>query len=169
MAQKSRRETGIDAVGRFVEKQHLRVMQQGAHERQLLLHAAGKIGGPAVAERLHARHAEQLLHRVDRDRPWGAEQVGVEDHVLVDGEIAIQAEALGHVADAVLDGIQLAGDVVAGDPGFAFGGIEQAAEQPQRGGLPGAVRPDDAEDLAPRDLEVEMIDGGQTRRNGASG
>src|SRR5258708_2166124 len=32
---------GIDAVGRFVEKQHARLVQQRAHQRQLLFHAAG--------------------------------------------------------------------------------------------------------------------------------
>ncbi len=47
---------------------------------------------------------------------------------------------------------------MAGHPGLAFGGIDQAAQQAQRGGLAGAVRSDQAEDLAARDFEIEMID-----------
>ena len=51
----------IDAVGGLVQKQHLRLVQQRAHQRQLLFHAAGEIAGAARAERLHARHAQQAL------------------------------------------------------------------------------------------------------------
>ena len=31
----------VDAVGRFVEKKNLGAVEQGAHERQFLLHTAG--------------------------------------------------------------------------------------------------------------------------------
>ena len=37
-------------------------------------------------------------------------------------------------------------------------GIEQAAQQAQRGGFPRAVGADEAEDFAARDLDVEMVD-----------
>ncbi len=88
-----------------------------------------------------------------------AEQVGVEVHVLVDCQITVQSEALGHVADLILDGVHFVRDTVAGHPGFAFGGIHQAAQQPQRGGFAGAVRTHQAEDFAARDFHIEMVDG----------
>ena len=148
----------VDTVGGFVQKQNLRMMQQGAHQRQLLLHAAGEIRGLALAERLHARHAEQALDQRLALGLRDPEQVGVEVHVLVDREIAVESEALGHVADLILDGVELASHVVACHPGLAFGGIQQAAQQAQRGGLAGAIRTDQAEDFAARDFEVEMVD-----------
>ena len=148
MAQKSRRETGIDSVGRFIEKQDLRAMQQRAHQRQLLFHPSGKAARQPVPKRFHAGHAQQL--RCER-RAFGAqnaEQIGVEIHVFPDGEVQVQAEFLRHIADAVFDGLRFAHDIVAGHAGAAFAGIQQAAEHAQRRGFARAVRPDEAEDLA---------------------
>ena len=99
----------IDAVGRLVQEQDFRPVQQGTHEAQLLLHAAGKLAGLAIAERLHAGHAQQFRQQAAALGDGDAEQVGVELHVFVDGQIDIEAEALGHVADGVLDGLGIAG------------------------------------------------------------
>ena len=79
-------------------------MQQGAHEPQLLLHAAGKLAGLTIAERLHAGHAQQLGQQALPLGAGNAEQVRVKLHVFVDGQIDVEAETLGHVADGVLHG-----------------------------------------------------------------
>ena len=50
----------VDAGGRLVEQQHLGRVDQGAGERQLLLHAAGQAVGEAVAEAVEADQLEQL-------------------------------------------------------------------------------------------------------------
>src|ERR1035441_7435777 len=43
----------VHAVGRLVQKENLRAVQQGAHQGQLLLHAARKLPRRPRAERLH--------------------------------------------------------------------------------------------------------------------
>ena len=50
-------------------------------------------------------------------------------------------------------------DVVAGDRGGAGGRLEQRRQHPQRGGLAGAVRAEEADDLALGDVEVDAVDG----------
>src|SRR5579871_3203696 len=59
----------VHTVGRLVEEENLRVMEQRAHERELLLHAAGKFARLAVAELLHARHRQQFALKRSRSAP----------------------------------------------------------------------------------------------------
>src|SRR5581483_1858420 len=79
----------IHAIGRLVQKQHAGLMQQRAHERELLFHAAGKLGGLALAERLHASHLKQLRAQFLALAPDDSEQVAIERHVLVHRQIAV--------------------------------------------------------------------------------
>ena len=94
-------------------------------------------------------------------RAHDAEQVGVEIHVLLHGQVAVQPEALRHVADLVLHRLRFARHVVARHARAAFARVDQAAEHAQRGGLPRAVRPHQAEDLAPRHRQVQLVHGRQ--------
>ena len=89
---------GVDAGGGLVEDEQLRRVDEGAGERQLLLHAAREPLGQAVAEGRHPHHLEELVaagavaaHVVD---------LGEEGDVLVHGEVAVEREALREVADA---------------------------------------------------------------------
>ena len=102
----------------------------------------------ARAERLHARHAQQLRRQVRARLPGDVEQVRVEDHVLFHGQVLVQAEALRHVPDLVLHRPRFARHVVARHLRAAFGRVHQAAQHAQRGGLARAVRPHQPEDLA---------------------
>ena len=51
------------------------------------------------------------------------------------------------------------GGVFAEDQGLAFGGKQQAQQQLDRGGLAGAVGPEQAEDFALLDFQVERLEG----------
>src|SRR5207253_1758393 len=51
--------------------------------------------------------------------------------------------------------------VVSVERGLAAVRLVQASDQVEQGGLPGAVRPDDADDLAGLDGDVELADGRQ--------
>ena len=93
---------------------------------------------PELLERALDRLAA-LRHGVDpRD----------EVEVLLDGQVLVQAEALGHVADLALDRRGLAQDVEAEAGAAAAVRRQQAAEHPDRGGLAAAVGAEEAEDLA---------------------
>ena len=67
--------------------------------------------------------------------------------------------ALGDVADALADAGRLAAQVRPRDRRLAAGRGEQRREHPQRRRLAGAVRAEEAEDLAGRDREVDAADG----------
>ncbi len=47
---------GIDAVRRFIQEEHAGMMQQRAHQRELLFHAARELARWTRPERLHAGH-----------------------------------------------------------------------------------------------------------------
>src|SRR5207249_12224491 len=80
-----------------------------------------------------------LRHAVD-----AAEEV----NVLLDREVIVERELLRHVPDVAANGLGVARDVVSADSGAAARRAEQPAENPDRGGLAGAVRPEKSEDLA---------------------
>ena len=75
----------------------VRLVHQRARQGELLLHAAGQPVGEPVPEWRELRHVEQAVaarlvvaHAVD---------LGEERDVLVDGQVAVQAESLREVAD----------------------------------------------------------------------
>jgi hypothetical protein len=89
------------------------------------------------------------------------EEVGVEVEVLVllHGEVGIEAEALAHVADAILDLLGLVHHMKAVHPGFAGGGLQDGGQQAHGGGLARAIGPHEAEDLAFGLVERQAIHG----------
>ena len=68
-------------------------------------------------------------------------------------EIAVEAEALREVADLGGDRAMLLHRIAAEHADRAGVGVQQPAQQADRGRLAGAVRPDQAEHLAARDVE----------------
>ena len=148
---------GIDAGGGFVEQQQIGLVDQGTGQGEFLLHTAGEPIGAAVAELGQAGEVQQALGPCAPLRSVHLVQVGEEGQVLIDAEVAVQAELLRHVADAGLDGLRLGAQVVAQHLGPAGGDIEQASQQAQRGGLARAVRPHQAKELTARHLQVETV------------
>ena len=148
----------IDAGGRLVEEQQPRLVHDAGGEREPLLPAAGERAGELV---LAARQAEAVERLVDglaevRQRIEPRDEL----EVLADRQILVEGEALRHVADLALDRLGLALDVVAEAGPLAGGRPEQAADQADRRRLAGAVRPEEADDLARRDLEVDIVHDG---------
>ena len=94
---------GIEAGGRLVEDQHRRIVDQRFRQAEPLLHAARK----AVDERLAlAGQIEQVEHVADDLLPPRAGQLvghGEEVQKLPDLHAVIDAEIVGHVADAAAD------------------------------------------------------------------
>ena len=81
-----------------------------------------------------------------------------EGQVLGDGQVFVEGEFLGHVADLALDLFRLLADVVAEAGAGAAIGCQQTAEHADGGGLAAAVRTEEAVDLAAIDREVEVGD-----------
>ena len=91
----------IDAGGRLVEHDHLRLVDQRAGQRELLLHAAGQLIGEPPAESRQLRHLEQAI--AARVEVAHAVDLREERDVLVDAEVAVEREALRQVADRAGD------------------------------------------------------------------
>jgi hypothetical protein len=146
----------IDAGRRLVHHQQLGGVDQGAGQRQLLLHAAGEAVRETAAERRQAQAVQQLV--APRPPVVDAVDGGEEGDVLVDREIAVEREALGQVADpaaelgASPDGVDAAG---AHRPAVRR---QQSEDDAQGGRLAGAVRADQAEHLAALDAEADVVD-----------
>ncbi len=146
----------VDAVGRLVEEEHSRRVDQGAGQAELLLHAAREVSGEPLLERLHVGESQQLVDLLFAPLPCHAIDVGVEVQVLLHAEIGVEAEALAHVADLLLDRFGLAHRVQAEHAGAPAGRRHDPGEHPQGGGLAGPVGSDQDEDLAFGDLQGEV-------------
>ena len=81
-------------------------------------------------------------------RPPQAVDAAEEAQVLGDGEVVVEAEALAHVPDPPLHALGVLRDVHAEHEAGAGGRPEQPAQHADRRGLAGAVRAEEAEDLA---------------------
>jgi hypothetical protein len=107
-----------------------------------LLPAAGELAGKLL---LAPRQADPLDH-VARSTPRIREAVKPRDEfeILAHGQVLIQAETLGHVADLALDLVGVLQDVVAEAGALAAVGRQQAAEDADGRGLARTVRPEKA-------------------------
>ena len=145
---------GIDARGRLVEQEQLRVRQGAGAEREPLLPAARELAGKLL---LAAREPEPLDHRARR-RGRLRQPVKARDEfqVLAHREVLVEAEALGHVADMALDLVGLGADVVAETGALALVGREQPAQHADGGGLARTVGTEESVDLAALDLHREV-------------
>ena len=93
----------------------------------------------------------------------------MKSQVLAHAQVLVEREALGHVADAPAQRLGLAGHAQAEHRRRAAARREQPAEHADRGGLAGAVGPEEAVDGLARDLEVDVVDGGERAEAARSG
>ncbi len=127
--------------------------------RDLLLHAGRHFGAEPVADVVHFEPGEEAFH------PFGQFILGhtveppeVFDH-LPGGHAVVDGGVGRHETDLAADHRGLCDDVVAVQRGRAGGRLEHGAENPQRGGLSGAVGAEQAVDLAGTCVEVDGVDG----------
>ena len=149
---------GVDAGGGLVEQEQLRLVQDGGGQRQALLPAARE----RPRELALAVGETQPLERFGHPLPTSVHGVepGDEAEILLDAEILVEAEALGHVADLALDRPRLPDDVVAETGAAAAVGRQQPAQHADGRGLAAAVGAEEAADLAALDLDGEVVDHG---------
>jgi hypothetical protein len=93
------------------------------------------------------RGARHLVH--------GREEV----QVLADRQVLVQREALRHVADAPLQRLGVAGNLVAEHVDLAGARAQQAAQHADRRRFSGPIRPEEAVHLAFAHGEIDVVDG----------
>ncbi len=106
-------------------------------------------------------------HAVDGVALFRAPQAvgaGEKIEVLAHAEIAVERELLRHVAEPAARGRWRAVEVEAVDARRAGGRPQQPAHHLEGGRFAGAVRAEQAEDLAALDRERDVVGGGESRR-----
>ena len=142
---------------RLVEQQDVGLGDQRARDRELLLLAAGECARLALAELLDDRK-ELVDAREDRsDAAAGAPRRQAEAKVLLDRQLGEDAPALGHERNAAARDLlgRAADERLAAEPDVAADDRSDAHDRVQGRRLAGAVRADQADDLAGADLERE--------------
>ena len=165
----------VEAGGRLVEQQQLGVGAERARQLRHLAHAVGQVDDEAVAVLLEVEELDDLLDRLamlqlhapDRgqEQQLGEESrslVGMacQQQVLQQRRVLEQLDVLEGACDAERgDAVRRhVGDVGAVEDQLAAGRLVDAAHQVEDGGLAGAVRADDGEDLALLDGEAHAVD-----------
>ena len=155
----------IDACGRLVEQQQLRLVHDAGGKRESLLPAARK----RASELMAARGQAEILERLATASRLGeVVEPGDEIEVLLDRQVLVEREPLGHVADLALDTAAAADDVVAEHRPLAGVRRQKPADHADRGGLARAVGAEKADDLARRHFQRDMVDH-RRRRSAWSG
>ena len=158
ISQSASRAWGIEAHGRLVEKEDLRLVDQGSGDHQPLLLAPGQLvylGFGPVGE----AHALQQLPGPGQGGGPGNPEVGrVEEQVLDRGELEVRVRALGNDPDPPLDPDRIAAHVDAGHRGRAGRRPDPGGQNADCGGLARAVGPEQPEEFPRRHLEIETVE-----------
>src|SRR5439155_9298867 len=147
---------GVEADGGLVEDEELGLVEEGLREGETLTHA-GRVGAHFAVDRgAEAGDLEGFVEVSFGEGLATGEREGLE---IVDaGHVRHEAGALDDRADAAQE--RAAGaHALAEEERAAAGGVDEAEDHAQGGGLAGAVRAEQAEDGAGRDLESEVVHG----------
>ena len=130
-------------------------MNDRGDELDLLLHALRELLDLLVQPGTELHVVEPLVDALARGLLPDALDRGEEVEVIDDLHAAVEAALLGQIPDLVLS---LAIHRLAENPDLARVGGGDVHRHPDRGRLARAVRPEEAEDRAPRNLEGEIVD-----------
>ena len=135
----------VEPGGRLVEEEQLDVGGQGGDEGDLLPVALGV--GPALLRRVELEALDQLGAALLVD---AAAQPAEQVDDLAAGEVGPERDVAGHVGEPAVQLVGVAPRVAAEEGGAAAVGAQQAEQDADGGGLPGAVGAEEAVDLARR-------------------
>ncbi len=126
---------------------------------QALPQAQGQVPGEVPAPLIQPHQGQDLLQARLQAGRGEAVNPAEKGEVLLGGEVFVEGEALGHVADAGLDAVLVPDDVEAVHPALAGGGQQEAVQHADGGGLAGAVRPQEAEDFTLGHRKADAVHG----------
>jgi hypothetical protein len=150
---------GIEADRRFVEDEQVRPVHQRLGQLEATHHAAGVRRGEPVGDLGEVDEVQHLLDPGGAFFPRDVEQPGEPGDVLPAGERTFDGQLLRHVPEAAAHRHGAAPDVHAEHLDVALLQRQQRVDQPDGGGLPGSVRPQQPETLTGGDRQVESVDG----------
>ena len=142
----------IKAGRRFVEEKHLRVVDQRESKREALLLSAGKGGVSGLALFPKLQPAQERV-AIDPFRIEGTKEFERFVHLDLVGQI----RGLQTNTDPILQRLLLPIGIKAEDLHFAATARTQAFEDFHRGGLTGAIRPEQTENFAGAHLKIDAL------------
>src|SRR6516165_12482818 len=147
---------GVDACGRLVEQQELRLVQDAGGKRKALFPAAGELRGKLVAT-VSEPHA---LHDATHCLACVGHLVNAchEIEILEHRQVVVEAELLRHVADLVADQWRLPDDVEPKTGAVSAVGDEEPAQYANGGSLAATIGAEKAADFTLGDLQAQPID-----------
>ena len=143
----------VEPVGRLVQDQQFRILQQCRGQTEALLHAQRVRGELVAAPVGEADDRQHFLHARVRHRAVARERA----QVVPAAEVGIEGGRLDEHAD--VDQCPRVARLGVEHPHGARGRADQTEQDAQRRGLAGAVGSEEAVDLAPAHGEVELVDG----------
>ena len=150
-------ELGVEGTHRLVEQQHGRLEHQRPGQRDALLLATGELVRLALGHRAHLHELERGADAAAYVVLGGLLVAQPERDVLADVEEREQRVGLEHGVDRPLVRRHLR-EVAAVEQDLPGVGLLEARDHPQCRGLPASRRPEQREELALSDLEVEAVD-----------
>ena len=150
---------GVEPGRGLIEDEHGRLGHQRRRQPHALPEPPGKLTDRPLANLRQPAALQSPLHRALPSRPPQPGKAGPELQVLVHPHLHVEGSRLRQVADGPLD-VAAAGDHVAAvDPKLARRRAQIATDHADRGGLTGTVGTEEADHLAPGDLEIDRIYG----------
>ena len=153
---------GIEAAGGLVEDQDVGVVDDRLGDADALPEALGQLADQLGADVAEGAALDHLVGAAFDIGARDAFELADESEVFDDLHFGVKRRGFGQVADALLDLLRVLQHVEAGDGGLAGRGREEAGEDAHRGGFPGAVRAEEADDLALFHLEGDVVYGDST-------
>ena len=153
---------GVETAGGLVEDQDVGVVDDGLGDADALAVAFGQLADQLGADVAEGAAPDDLVGAALDVGAGDALELADEGEVLDDLHLGVEGRGFGEVADALLDLLRVLQHVEAGDGGLAGGGREEAGEDAHRGGFPGAVGAEEADDLALFHLEGDVVYGDST-------
>ena len=144
----------VEAAERLVEDEDLRVVDDRPEELDLLLHALAQLLGLLLEPWAEVHRVDPRREALQRGRLVDALDRREEEELVDDLHLPVEAALLGQVADALLE---LLAHRLAEDADLALVGLRDVHDHPDRRRLAGAVRAEEAERDAVRNLEVELV------------
>jgi len=121
---------------------------------------APRIGGDGSIERVtEVDHLAELVDSLCHGLLGKAVQQALQPQQLTPGLLRVEGCILEGGTDPEPHVTRLRADVEPGHGRPTGGGGHQGAQHSDRGGLPGAVGPEEPVDLSAADLEVDLVDG----------
>ena len=148
----------VEASGGLVQENDTRVADKRHRQIQLALHPAG------VGARRHSGSVDQVESVQQLGSPAATLgpvqviEVGHEQEVLLAGEQVVHGGELACDADDLAHRVGPANDIMAEDPHGPAVGLDQRGEDLDSCGLAGAIRTEQREDCALRDMQVDAVE-----------